>query len=433
VNTITHIANIATHLPIQKHTFAFILASLGTFPASTVAQAPETITTIRVHGNYSVSDSEVIAISNMTPGDTVEPGDLSAIRERLKISGLFDEVDVRKRYQSLTETSLVAIVIVVNERPDSHITNPIARSLLAIIRQSMFLPILDYEEGYGFSYGGRISIVDTLGSGFLLSVPATWGGERRIALEAEKELPGKMIDRVLAGSSYRHQIHPTMDVADDRSVLWVGADRQLPYGFRISGRLSREHVEFGFRGDRLTRAGVTLTYRTTAEGGIPRNEVQASISIERLKFAGSPRPVLRPRFSFHGYKSISEQVIFSVRLRFDGASATLPAYEQSLLGGSETLRGWRYGDRIGDRLFALSTELTIPIDFPYSIGTTGIKFFYDTATAYSFDQSIYDVRFLKGIGGGIFLEAPFGARLRLDAAHTLSGSLRFHAGLDVSF
>ena len=90
-------------------------------------------------------------------------------------------------------------------------------------------------------------------------------------------------------------------------------------------------------------------------------------------------------------------------------------------------------DRIGDRLFALSTEITIPIDFPYSIGTTGIKFFYDTATAYNFDQSIYDMRFLKGLGGGIFLAAPFGAQLRLDAAHTLSGSLRFHAGLDVSF
>ena len=433
MNTITHLANIAIRLPTQKNTIALILASLATLPASTIAQAPETITAIRVHGNYSVSDSEVIAISNMAPGDPLELGDLAAMRERLEISGLFDEVDVRKRYQSLTETSLVAIVIVVKERPDSHIKNPIARSILGIIRQSMFLPILDYEEGYGFSYGGRISIVDTFGSGILLSVPATWGGERRAALEAEKELPGNIIDRVLAGTSYRHQIHPTFDVADDRSILWVGADRQLPYGFRISGRLSRESVEFGFRSDHLTRADATLTYRTTAEGGIPRNDVQASISIERLKFAGSPSSVLRPRFSFHGYKSISEQIIFSVRLRFDGASATLPAYEQSLLGGSATLRGWRYGDRIGDRLFALSTEITIPIDFPYSIGTTGIKFFYDTATAYNFDQSIYDMRFLKGLGGGIFLAAPFGAQLRLDVAHTLSGSLRFHAGLDVSF
>lgn len=433
MNAITHIASIATHRHTRKNTIAAIFVSLVALLASTYAQTLEIIAGIRVHGNYSVSDSEVIAIADVTLGDTVEPNEIEAIRARLERSGLFDDVDVRKRYQSLTETSLIAVVIVVNERPDSHVTNPFARSLLAIIRQSMFLPVLDYEEGYGFSYGGRLSIVDTFGSGILLSVPATWGGERRIALEAERELPGNIVDRVRAGSSYRHQIHPSLDVADDRSVLWVGADRQLPYGFRIGGRLSRENVEFGFRNDQLNRADVVLTFRTTAEGGIARNEVQASISIERLDFVGAVSAVFRPRVTFHGYKAITEQIIFSVRIRFDGASGVLPDYERSLIGGSATLRGWRYGDRMGDRLLAMSTELTIPVDGPFSIGTAGFRLFYDTGAAYDAEQSIYDMRFLKGIGGGIFLGAPFGAQLRLDAAHTLRGSFGFHAGLDVNF
>ena len=50
----------------------------------------------------------------------------------------------------------------------------------------MFLPIVSYADGYGFTYGGRVSTVDLLGIGERLSVPLTWGGTRRAALEFER-------------------------------------------------------------------------------------------------------------------------------------------------------------------------------------------------------------------------------------------------------
>ena len=48
----------------------------------------------------------------------------------------------------------------------------------------LFLPILRYEEGYGVSYGVRLARTDLLGPKSRVSVPLTWGGERRAALEA---------------------------------------------------------------------------------------------------------------------------------------------------------------------------------------------------------------------------------------------------------
>ncbi len=50
----------------------------------------------------------------------------------------------------------------------------------------MFLPIINYTDGYGFTYGGLISAKDTLGMGERISVPLTWGGTRRAALEIDR-------------------------------------------------------------------------------------------------------------------------------------------------------------------------------------------------------------------------------------------------------
>ena len=38
----------------------------------------------------------------------------------------------------------------------------------------MWLPIIEYADGYGFTYGARISFVDTLGPRSRISVPLTW-------------------------------------------------------------------------------------------------------------------------------------------------------------------------------------------------------------------------------------------------------------------
>ena len=60
----------------------------------------------------------------------------------------------------------------------------------------MFLPILNYADGYGFTYGGRISAQGMLGMGERLSVPLTWGGTRRAALEFERTFKSGPLTRI---------------------------------------------------------------------------------------------------------------------------------------------------------------------------------------------------------------------------------------------
>ena len=164
--------------------------------------ASETVVDIRVHGNHTTSDDDILAVAGVAVGDVVDPDVVDTVTRRLEASGRFETVEVRKRYRSLTATDRIALVIVVRERPRASVASPVLRALARIPRQSMFLPIVRYDEGYGMSYGARFSLVDLLGDGSRLSAPITWGGDRRAGLEAERPIAGVVVDRVRAGASY---------------------------------------------------------------------------------------------------------------------------------------------------------------------------------------------------------------------------------------
>ena len=392
----------------------------------------ETVVDLRVHGNQSLSDAEVTEIAGVAVGDVVDAAALDAVTRRLEQSGRFESVEVRKRYRSLTATDRIALVIVVQERPGASIANPLLRSLAGLAREAMFLPILGYEEGYGLTYGARATIVDTWGSGIRLSTPVTWGGDRGAALEAERALPGRIVDRVRAGASRGRRQHPTFGVDDDRTRAWVALDRRLPGGVRVSAETGREAIRFGGRDDTLTRSVLSVAYGG-ASGSFPRDTVEASAAVERIVLAGASEPLIRPRFDVQAFKGVGGQAVLAARLRFAGASGVLPRFEQTLLGGGGMLRGWEVGARVGDQVVAAALELRLPIGSPLSAGNAGIRIFYDTGAAYAAGRSVYDVRFLKGAGAGLFLLAPLGARLDFDVAHDFAGGVRLHFGAGVRF
>ena len=396
-------------------------------------QSPaETVVDLRVHGNQTLTDAEVTEIAGVAVGDLLDSAALDAVTRRLEESGRFESVEVRKRYRSLTATDRIALVILVEERPGASIANPVLRSLAGLAREAMFLPILGYEEGYGLTYGARATIVDTWGSGVRLSTPVTWGGDRRAALEAERALPGRVIDRVRAGASRGRRQHPTFGVDDDRTRAWVAIDRRLPGGVRVSAETGREAVRFGGRDETLTRSVLSVAYGG-ASGSFPRDTVQASASIERIVLAGATEPLTRPRVDVQAFKGVGGQAVLAARVRYAGASGALPRFERPLLGGGGMLRGWEVGARVDDQVVAATLELRMPIGSPLSAGNAGVRVFYDTGAAYGARKPVSKVRFLKGAGAGLFLLAPLGARLDFDVAHDFAGGVRLHFGAGVRF
>ena len=72
----------------------------GPFVADNDPQG-EVIAEIRIHGNAYVRDDEVIKLAGVSVGQPLAADGLRAIEQRLKASGHFETVEVRKRYRSL--------------------------------------------------------------------------------------------------------------------------------------------------------------------------------------------------------------------------------------------------------------------------------------------------------------------------------------------
>ena len=408
-----------------------LLASAAT--AHTMSpQGVETLVDLRVHGNHSIPDDEVLALAGVAVGDTVAPDLVEAVTRRLDASGRFETVEVRKRYRSLTATDRVALVIVVRERVGASIRNRVLRTAVRLLRQSMVLPLLRYEEGYGVSYGARVSLLDVAGRGSRLSVPATWGGDRRAAVELDLPLPGRVADRLTVSGSRGQRRHPALGLDDDRTTVRVGVRRLLPRGFRLHADAARDDVRFGGGRDRLTRMAAGVAYGSPAITGVARDEAAVEASVERIAIDGRAAPIVRSRIDARAYIGAVGQSVVAARLQYAGASARLPPYEQPLLGGGATLRGWPVGARMGDRLLAASIELRLPMTSPIVTGDAGVRLFYDRAAVWDAGARVGDADFLDGAGVGLFLAAPM-VELHLDVAHDLIGAVRVHAGAGVRF
>ena len=421
-----------------------VCARERTSPAAFLAMEPiptaHTVVEIRVHGNQSLPDAEVLALAGVTVGDPAGTDLEETVRKRLKASGRFETVEVRRLYRSLTATNRVALVIVVRERPGARFSNPAMRALAAVARRLMVAPIVDHREGYGVAYGALTSFMDTFGSGSRLSMPATWGGDKRIALEMETPVGGPVLDRLRAGVSRGRRRHPYFDVDDNRTRFEVAAERRLPGGFRLNGEAAWEQVRFAARADRLFRSAVHLDYGDYREtpATARRNTVVVRAGVERLATAGDGPAVLRPRLDARAYLAAGGQAVLAARLFFEGASAPLPPYERALLGGSPaaggTLRGWPAGVEVGDRIAAASIELRLPITSVLSEGRLGLRIFYDTAAVYDTARSAGLAQFLEGAGAGVFFMPPrFGLPVSVDVAHDFASGMRMHASAGFGF
>src|SRR5688500_11063511 len=163
-----------------------VAAALLIAVAAAHAQRPETLGEVRVHGNHTTPDADVLAIAGLTVGDVITDETLRQAEDRLRGSGRFAGVELRKRYRSIDNPSDILVILLVDEHAATTDYDLTPGPLKKIRSAGMWLPILDYADGYGFTYGARVSFVDTLGPRSRISVPLTWGGRRRAALEAER-------------------------------------------------------------------------------------------------------------------------------------------------------------------------------------------------------------------------------------------------------
>lgn len=393
----------------------------------------ERIADIQIHGNVLTPEADVRRIAAVELGQPIDDETIEQIASRLRDSHRFQKVEVLKRFASIEDATKIALVIVVDEGPvtigwdDEQKTTRVRRSRGPRL---MYWPIFDREDGYGFTYGLRTTIPDPAGKGSRLSLPLTWGGEKRAAAEFSRDLDFG-VDRIEAGGSISRRTHPYFDANDDRRRASVRVEKDLPARVRLGASSALEWTSLIGENLRASRAAVDAQIDTRLDPWLARNAFFGRVVWDLFDFdrASSARQL---DMEAAGYIGLIGQSIVELRVHRVASNTSLPAPYRPLLGGADSVRGFKVGSAIGDTLATGSAELRVPLTSPLSVGKIGLSAFADFGTVYDKSESIQKQKFAQGLGGGIWFSAAL-FRLQVDVAHGIGASTRVHAGANVIF
>jgi outer membrane protein assembly factor BamA len=267
----------------------------------------------------------------------------------------------------------------------------------------LWIPVLSYTEGYGVTFGIRVAAVDLLGPQSRLSVPLTWGGERRAGLAFERTFDRGPFSRVLAGANLRQTEHPAFDVDERRVGGDVRVERTLGPWLRLGGLARLDDVTFAGARTRVSVAGGDLTVDTRIDPGFPRNAVWGTVGLERVGFGSETRR--RHRFDASAAIALFRGSALTARVFQVSADGPLPPFERQWIGGASSLRGFPAGARVDDNAAGGTLTWALPLGSPLNLARVGVRTFVDWAAVYPAETSWRDASFDRGAGGGVFLTA----------------------------
>ena len=166
-------------------------------------QAGEVIAEVRLHGNQITPDDELLRLAGVVVGAPFTPATLEDVADRLRRTGRFQDVQVLKRFASITDPSRIVLVLIVNEGavdievPDDGGPARVVRR--RALTNLLVLPILLVEDGYGATYGVRLAYAGMAGRRSRLSFPLSWGGFKQAAVEFDRTFVAGPLSRVEAG------------------------------------------------------------------------------------------------------------------------------------------------------------------------------------------------------------------------------------------
>jgi hypothetical protein len=414
-------------------------------PGGPPPQAPETVAAIQVQGNTATPDEEVRRIADVRVGMPFDETTAGAAAARLRAAKRFDSVEVRKRFASISDPSQITLVIVVDEGPvkivmtgDPERPTRVERKRLPNI---LILPILGREDGYGLTYGARLTVPDPqwMGKRSRITFPLSWGGTKRAQVDLEKRIEGGVIDRVTAGASISRRVNLAYDQDDDRARVFVRGEHEFSRVLRLGATTGWQRASFEGVADQFVQAGGDVVFDTRVDPILARNAVYGRASWEHLAFGDAPADpghyrggVNRTAMEGRGYLGLIGQAVLEGRILREDSNRPLPAYLQPQLGGLSTLRGFRTGSFVGDTAVAMSAEIVLPLTSPIKLGKFGVSAFVDRGAVYNTGERFSDQALHEGYGAGVWFAAAF-FRLNVAVAHGVGASTRAHVGGNVTF
>jgi hypothetical protein len=416
-------------------TGSILLAALLAGGALLAAQPVEVISEVQVRGNVVTPDEELLRLAGVAIGMPVASDTVSVVADRLRATKRFERVEVLKRYASISDPTRITLVLMVDEGPVTiQATGDPDRPTRVVRRRRLnllFLPVLDGEDGYGITYGVRFAVPNPAGADSRLSFPVTWGGEKRAAAEIEKRFDRGLLTRVDGGGSVSRKTNPFFQEDDDRTGVWARGERQVLRSLRFGATAGWQRVSFQGATDRVVDAAAEVVLDTRIDPWLARNAVYARAAQHRFAFwnrDAADRTDLETRV----YLGLFGQTILVASAQRSAADGHLPNYLKAILGGQDSVRGFRAGTAVGDTLVAGSLEVRVPLTSPLRFGKVGVSGFTDAGTAYDHGGRFGDQPVRRGFGASVWCAAAF-LRVNVAVAHGVGSSTRVHASGNLTF
>lgn len=364
---------------------------------------PAPIVEIRVHGNHSTPDADVIAASGLAVGQPSGDAQLTAAAARLRASGRFRSVEIHRRLRSIDDPDDMLVLVLIEELPGASPDLPTPGWLRRTTSRVMWLPVLAYTEGYGVTYGLRIAADDLLGPKSKVSVPLTWGGERKAGLGVERSFERGPLTRLVANAGVRRTEHPAFDVVERRVGGDVRAERVITSWLRAGAGARLDEVRFDGITSRVSTAGGDLIVDTRLDPSFPRNAVWIMAGLERVGVS----EVVRRRHHLDANAAVGlvRGSALSLRVFQISSDGALPRFEQAWIGGANWTRGYRAGHRADDNAAGATVSWALPLNSPLNVARTGVRVFADWAAVYPAKSSWQDASYDRGVGAGWFASA----------------------------
>jgi outer membrane protein assembly factor BamA len=260
--------------------------------------------------------------------------------------------------------------------------------------------------------------------------PLSWGGNKRAGAEFQHDFASRLAPRVRTGVLIQRRTHPFYQSDADRRRTWVRGEWRLAGPLFLGTTAAWQKASLLDRTDRTRSVGTDLILDTRLDPLLPSNAVYARAAIDRITFADMPR--VRTELEANGYLAIYRGSVLALRVVREDISRTAPPFFKSVLGGADTLRGFRAGTAVGDTMVATSAELRIPLTSPLHIAKFGASVFMDAGATYDKGQRFADQRLKRGVGGGVWMTAAL-FRISLMVAHGIGAGNRVHFGAGLTF
>jgi outer membrane protein assembly factor BamA len=407
---------------------------------ATGAAGREVIAAIQVHGNTLTPTDDLIRASGLVVGDSVTATTLSDAEARLRAAVTLESADVLKRFASISDPTQILVLIQVDEGPVQidvpdvpHA--PGASGVRRVVRRSrfnvMFLPILDAEDGYGFTYGAQFAFAGHRAARRRVIVPASWGGDKRVAAEYQQEFSARSAPRLRAGALLQRRTHPFFDQNADRERVWGRTEWRIHRDVRAGTEVAWQTSSLAGQKVEAKSVAADVSVDTRVDPLMPHNAIFVRSAVERLHFSSSSSAV-RTEIDANGYIGIYRGTILALRAQREDFSRPAPLFYKSMLGGSRNLRGFRAGHAIGDTVVAGSAELRIPTTSPLRMARFGISVFMDAGVAYNKGQRFDEQKLERGVGAGVWATAPL-FRFSVAVARGIGSGVRAHIGAGLTF